>query len=173
MAAEQGIEAVVLQPAWSPRLFEALAGSSEWALAHVEGRAALFVRAAQGPALSAFAGDRAAFVRAQRAVDPLLSESLVPAGRALLEAGAADLAAALFEAAAAEAPGDARVFAALGSCYAVRAQSRERAGDPGFREDYRAARERFERALALDPEHAFARRSLEHLRGRTGGEPAR
>lgn len=162
-----GVDVVVLRTSTSARLFSDLARSGDWTLVHVEGEHVVLLRS-DGPTAAAaaeydlarYAGDPGAYVREQRAVDPLVQSSLIPAGRCLLAAGATDLAIAVLEAAALEVDDDPRLWAALGSAHASRGDRRRQAGESGPVPDFLAARDCFRKALELRPEYEFARRTL-------------
>jgi hypothetical protein len=165
-----GVDAVVLRPSNSRPLFKRLARSPDWMLVHVEGVHVVFLRANRdltaplvGLALANFAGDKEAYVKEQRAVDPILSSSLVPVGRVLVEAGVSDLAVSVFEAVVSEDAGNARMWAALGSAYLARAKDRRRDGDPEYRKDLMEARIRFRRVLEFEPDDGSAVKMLEKV----------
>jgi hypothetical protein len=151
----------------SARLFSALARSSKWALVHVEGEHAVLLRT-EGPTaelaaehdLADFDGDPQAYVREQRALDPLVYRSLIPAGRCLLEGGATGLAIPVLEAAALEITDSPWLWSTIASAYASRADARRMAGEPGYIDDFQVARSHFQQALDIQPDYEFAQRTL-------------
>jgi hypothetical protein len=168
LASDYDAEAVVLSHELSAPLFRALAKHPTWELVHLEGTHALFARASGGQAARvrnaslAEVSDVAAYVTAQRQIDPSLAWSLVRPGVALLRAGLGALAVESFEAVLRERPDWPEAWSYLGLGYLTRARQPE-ADAPA---DLAGARDAFARALELDPGNEVALRNLEALEGR-------
>jgi hypothetical protein len=165
LATDYGAEAVVLNYEFSAPLFRALAQHPTWELVHLEGSHALFAAESGGQAERvrdaslAKVSDTAAYVVAQREIDPSLASSLVRPGVALLHAGLGALAVETFEAVVRERPDWPEAWNYLGLAYLTRAPRTE--GDASA--DLARARDTFARALELDPGNEVALRNLEKL----------
>jgi hypothetical protein len=165
LVSDYDADAVVLNHEGSTPLFRALAKHPTWELVHLEGTHALFARATGVQAARvrnaslAKVSDVAAYVTAQREIDPSLSWSLVRPGVALLRSGLGALAVETFEAVLRERPDWPEAWSYLGLGYLTRA--RGPGGDASA--ELAGARDAFARALELDPGNEVALENLEKL----------
>jgi hypothetical protein len=170
LVTDYGAEAVVLRHEGSGPLFRTLAKHPAWELVHLEGSHALFARTSGAQAewardaSLAKVSDTAAYVTAQREIDPTLASSLVRPGVALLRAGLGALAAETFEAVLRERPDWPEASNYLGLAYLMRALRPE--GDSSA--DLARARDAFARTLVLDPGNEDALRNLDKLERHLG-----
>ena len=170
LASDYDADAVVLNHEGSTPLFRALAKDPTWELVHLEGTHAVFARTTGGQvarvrnASLAKIPDVAAYVTAQREIDPSLAWSLLRPGVALLRAGLGDVTVETFEAVLRERPDSPEAWSYLGLAYLTRARRPEGPASA----DLDAARDAFSRALELDPGNEVALGNLEKLDRRLG-----
>jgi hypothetical protein len=162
---DYGADAVVIDHHGSSPLFAALVNHPAWELVHLEGRHALFARAAGSQAelvrarsLSALR-DPQGYVARQRLIDPALESALFQPGVAYLRAGLGELAVETFSLVVRERPDWAAAWNHLGLSHLMRA----RRGREGVSADLASAERAFVEALELDPGLEAAIRNLEKL----------
>jgi hypothetical protein len=178
LSEDYGADAVVINYETSGPLFRALVGNPSWELVHVEGRNVVFAwmtgdhaAVVQRLALSAIADvdDIDAYVARQRELDPTVASALMHPGVVYLKAGLGELAVATFTVVVRERPKWSRAWNYLALAHLTRASAGGTAEERAL--DREKARSAFVRALALEPGNEVARKHLERLERRRGGEP--
>jgi hypothetical protein len=152
-ARRYGLGAVVLRvDKLSAPLAMALLQNPDWILAHLSARIVVFVHRSVDPGPPPNV-DTAQFIARIESLDPAKPVyPLQAAARMLEHLRLLDLAIATAKRATEVDPDYMGVWDVLGVNYALRAQALRQAGDPGFVDDFRQAKQCFTEALKRDPD---------------------
>ncbi len=169
-AKEYGVEiaAIRVDPATTP-LARHLGKHPGWIVVYLDGIHIIFVRktyAAGRPGLIAITQetlDYQAHIDKLRSLDPLPAHGLYLGGLTMYQLEWDTACEKIFAAAIAEDPTYYQAWSMQGLCLARRGLRRLLTGDPRGKDDWLAARQRFQKTLQLKPDHKDARKHLNFI----------